>query len=40
LQRCSKCKLVWYCSPECQKKNWRIHKIACNYSERIAHFQK
>lgn len=26
---CSKCKLVKYCSVECQKKSWAQHKLAC-----------
>lgn len=28
--RCSKCKVSGYCSIECQKTNWKIHKTACN----------
>ena len=30
LRRCSKCKGVWYCGPECQKKDWVAgHKNDC-----------
>ena len=30
LRRCSKCKTVWYCGPDCQKKDWVAgHKINC-----------
>ena len=29
-QRCSRCKLVYYCSIEHQKQNWSIHKVSCN----------
>ena len=30
LRRCSKCKGVWYCGPECQKKDWVAgHKTVC-----------
>lgn len=28
--RCSKCKLVYYCSNECQKQDWKKHKLICN----------
>jgi len=28
--RCSKCKLVYFCNKECQKKAWPIHKNHCN----------
>jgi hypothetical protein len=27
--RCSKCKNVWYCTAECQKKNWTNHRSEC-----------
>lgn len=26
---CSKCKICYYCSLECQKKDWKIHKKIC-----------
>uniref|UniRef100_A0A7S3CPS8 MYND-type domain-containing protein n=1 Tax=Strombidium rassoulzadegani TaxID=1082188 RepID=A0A7S3CPS8_9SPIT len=28
-QRCSKCKSEWYCSRECQIKQWKQHKKLC-----------
>lgn len=28
-QRCSQCKLVYYCSTECQKEHWAKHKLEC-----------
>ncbi|KAG2139236.1 hypothetical protein DEU56DRAFT_323939 [Suillus clintonianus] len=32
--KCAKCKSVWYCSKECQKKNWSTHKPSCHEVER------
>ncbi|KAG1727509.1 hypothetical protein EDB19DRAFT_195566 [Suillus lakei] len=32
--KCAKCKSVWYCSKECQKKNWSNHKPTCHEDER------
>ncbi|CAL1697555.1 unnamed protein product [Somion occarium] len=29
LFRCSGCKHIYYCSKECQKTNWKVHKEAC-----------
>lgn len=30
LKKCGKCKSVLYCSAECQKKDWPVHKLACS----------
>ncbi|XP_053928214.1 tudor domain-containing protein 1 [Cuculus canorus] len=27
--RCSQCKQVYYCSADCQKKDWRAHSVVC-----------
>ncbi|KAI0798244.1 hypothetical protein C8Q75DRAFT_741096 [Abortiporus biennis] len=29
LSRCSGCKHIWYCSRECQRANWKMHKDSC-----------
>lgn len=29
LKTCGGCKVVHYCSPECQRKNWKSHKKQC-----------
>ncbi|KAF9477095.1 hypothetical protein BDN70DRAFT_995202 [Pholiota conissans] len=29
LMRCSKCKVSYYCSKECQKEHWPLHKLCC-----------
>lgn len=29
MKRCSKCKSAFYCSVDCQKKDWRTHKPKC-----------
>jgi len=28
-KKCSRCKSVWYCSVECQRKAWKFHKTGC-----------
>ena len=28
-KRCGGCFLEWFCSPECIKKEWPVHKVAC-----------
>lgn len=33
LKRCSRCKHVWYCSVECQKKHHKEHKKVCKSQE-------
>ncbi|KAG6370251.1 hypothetical protein JVT61DRAFT_12195 [Boletus reticuloceps] len=34
LQTCKQCKSVWYCSKECQRKDWPRHKAWCTPSDR------
>lgn len=29
LSKCSSCNVVHYCSKECQKEDWKMHKIYC-----------
>ncbi|KAK7025272.1 zinc finger MYND domain-containing protein 15 [Favolaschia claudopus] len=33
---CSVCKLVYFCSPECFKKAWKVHKVVCPGFQRDA----
>jgi zinc finger MYND domain-containing protein 10 len=33
-QRCSACKNAWYCSRECQLKQWKAHKPLCDIFKR------
>ena len=28
-QRCSRCKMAWYCSRDCQLRQWKKHKQLC-----------
>jgi hypothetical protein len=30
MKKCSRCKNMYYCSSECQKKDWVFHKKTCN----------
>lgn len=34
LLRCSKCKYVFYCSKNCQKSHWTLHKKECSFIAR------
>jgi hypothetical protein len=35
-KRCSKCRSVWYCSCECQKRHWATHKPVCKILRKTA----
>ncbi|KAH9852003.1 hypothetical protein C2E23DRAFT_886210 [Lenzites betulinus] len=35
LKCCSGCKKVWYCSKECQKRDWRRHIFDCTHTRPI-----
>ncbi|KAJ7027013.1 hypothetical protein C8F04DRAFT_1123604 [Mycena alexandri] len=32
LRECARCKCASYCSVECQKKNWKQHKLVCDHN--------
>lgn len=32
---CSRCKVVYYCSVDCQKENWKAHKSDCDLGKRV-----
>ncbi|KAJ7145063.1 hypothetical protein C8R43DRAFT_549853 [Mycena crocata] len=34
-KRCSLCKVVSYCGPECQRRAWRVHKPLCKIISKI-----
>ncbi|XP_065830200.1 histone-lysine N-methyltransferase SMYD3-like isoform X2 [Oscarella lobularis] len=36
LSRCSKCKFAYYCSKECQKKAWSLHKLECQRIQNVS----
>ncbi|KAJ6535706.1 hypothetical protein B0H19DRAFT_433872 [Mycena capillaripes] len=38
LKECGRCKVVCYCSVECQRKNWKEHKPTCDHN--VAEFAK
>ena len=34
-KKCSACGLVFYCSPACQKLDWKFHKITCKKNKKF-----
>ena len=35
-KRCARCKEVWYCGSECQRKHWKEHKSECRTAKATA----
>ena len=33
-KKCSRCRAVYYCSPECNAANWKVHKKDCKKVEK------
>ncbi|KAE9396351.1 hypothetical protein BT96DRAFT_922196 [Gymnopus androsaceus JB14] len=36
LKRCGRCKSVWYCSSECQMKDWKEHRPYCTQTNQAS----
>ena len=39
-RRCSRCKLKYYCSRECQNKDWKSHKAICEEIQKAVEFKR
>lgn len=37
---CSGCQTAYYCSRECQRKDWKSHKKMCNNGEDISKIEE
>ncbi|KAJ7277651.1 hypothetical protein C8J57DRAFT_1307400 [Mycena rebaudengoi] len=35
LKECARCRSAYYCSVECQRKNWQQHKPVCSYNVQL-----
>ncbi|EYU22920.1 hypothetical protein ABFS82_03G103400 [Erythranthe guttata] len=35
LKACSACRVVWYCSSNCQKSDWKFHRIECRTLSKV-----
>ena len=35
LKKCGQCHLASYCSPDCQKKDWKYHKGECSHVKKV-----
>ena len=33
--KCSRCDAIQYCGKECQKKDWKVHKLNCRDNNRV-----
>eukprot|EP01041_Mallomonas_annulata_P008486 gene8486-17491_t len=38
--RCSGCKTISYCSADCQKQHWKVHKMTCKSNKEKKYFPK
>mmetsp|Transcript_4478 Transcript_4478/g.8260 ORF Transcript_4478/g.8260 Transcript_4478/m.8260 type:complete len:145 (+) Transcript_4478:138-572(+) len=38
-KKCSRCSTVWYCSPECQRQDWKSHKPVCNSEYQMQQYE-
>ncbi len=36
LKKCTKCKFMFYCDRKCQKIDWKLHRLECNYYKKFA----
>ncbi|KAL9446707.1 hypothetical protein AB3S75_014384 [Citrus x aurantiifolia] len=35
LKKCSACQVVWYCGSNCQKLEWKLHRLECQVLSRL-----
>ncbi|KAK6246152.1 hypothetical protein SCA6_009242 [Theobroma cacao] len=35
LLKCASCNMVWYCDAECQRLDWKLHKLECRAISRL-----
>ncbi|XP_017980929.1 PREDICTED: histone-lysine N-methyltransferase ASHR1 [Theobroma cacao] len=35
LSKCASCNIVWYCGVECQRLDWKLHKLECRAISRL-----
>jgi len=36
LKQCSRCRMTYYCSKECQKADWKVHKGTCRHTSKAS----
>ncbi|EYU22919.1 hypothetical protein MIMGU_mgv1a006005mg [Erythranthe guttata] len=40
IKACSACRAVWYCSRECQRSDWMLHRVECKASKIVTEMMK
>ncbi|KAG6432653.1 hypothetical protein SASPL_104234 [Salvia splendens] len=35
LKKCSGCRVIWYCSSECQRSDWKLHSAECRVLSKV-----